>query len=263
MLRLVARTWLVAAALGGVLPCVMAQAPGSFGPPPADTAQPAGYYSPQYAMAQPTTYYPWPQYSTAQRPAYSVAGNGYATPNGAPGNYGVVPRSAPTMATPTVAAPAPAAANNMAPTPMGATGARASGYASDEGCGEWNGGALRHWGGALDMPQHYPYYPPMHGYYYFRPYNYMHVPTQQAYATQFGVDPRNPYSNDFFKVVYAEYKASLLRSSPEHVTVPPGTVQGPVETPAEMIKKLKTLKDDGALSQEEYESKKAEILGRM
>lgn len=107
------------------------------------------------------------------------------------------------------------------------------------------------------MPQHYPYYPPMHGYYYFHPYHYAHVPAQQAFASQFGVDTRNPYSNDFFKVVYAEYKASLLRPLEEPTGAPVP------ESPADTIKKLKALNDEGILSQEEFEAKKMEILQRM
>ncbi len=107
------------------------------------------------------------------------------------------------------------------------------------------------------MPQHYVYYPPLHGYYYFHPYHYAHVPAQQAFTSQFGVDPRNPYSNDFFKVVYAEYKASLIRPAAE----PIGTPQP--ESPTDIIKKLKTLNEEGILSNEEFEAKKAEILQRM
>ena len=51
------------------------------------------------------------------------------------------------------------------------------------------------------------YYPAMHGYYYFHPYHHSHIVTQQELASQWGMDPRNPYANDFFKAVYAEYKA--------------------------------------------------------
>jgi len=58
------------------------------------------------------------------------------------------------------------------------------------------------------MIPHYAYYPALHGYYYFRPYNYMHVPRQQEFVTRFGGDARNPYANEIFKRVYAEYKAA-------------------------------------------------------
>lgn len=59
-----------------------------------------------------------------------------------------------------------------------------------------------------DMPLHYAYYPPMHGYYYLHPYHHSHIPAHQAIAARLGMDPRNPYSNDFFKLIYAEYRAS-------------------------------------------------------
>jgi hypothetical protein len=126
------------------------------------------------------------------------------------------------------------------------------GYGCGRGC---RGGHWGHWG--YDMPQHYVYYPPMHGYYYFHPYHYSHVPAQQAFASTFGVDTRNPYSNDFFKVVYAEYKSSLVRPSTEPIGTPVP------ESPADTIKKLKALNDEGVLSQEEFEAKKTEILQRM
>jgi hypothetical protein len=107
------------------------------------------------------------------------------------------------------------------------------------------------------MPQHYVYYPPMHGYYYLHPYHYTHVPAHQAFGTRSGVDPRNPYSNDFFKVVYAEYKSSLVRPTTEPIGTPVP------ESPADTIKKLKALNDEGVLSHEEFEAKKSEILQRM
>jgi hypothetical protein len=76
------------------------------------------------------------------------------------------------------------------------------------------------------MPPHYAYYPAMHGYYYFCPYHPMHIINHQAMATQWGMDPRNPYANDFFKVVYAEYKTAqgaspiLQEGSPEQIPTP-------------------------------------------
>ncbi len=57
------------------------------------------------------------------------------------------------------------------------------------------------------MPQHYAYYPAMHGYYYMHPYHYAQVPQHQAFMARAGVDPRNPYSNDLFRTLYAEYRA--------------------------------------------------------
>jgi hypothetical protein len=55
--------------------------------------------------------------------------------------------------------------------------------------------------------QHYDYYPAMHGSYYFLPYNAIKVPCQQAFGARFGDDPRIPYSNGVFQMVYAAYWA--------------------------------------------------------
>jgi hypothetical protein len=56
--------------------------------------------------------------------------------------------------------------------------------------------------------QHYNYYPAMHGYYYFAPYNAIKVPFQQAFGGRFGGDPRVPYANGVFRTVYAAYWAT-------------------------------------------------------
>ena len=56
--------------------------------------------------------------------------------------------------------------------------------------------------------QHYDYYPAIHGYYYFAPYNAIKVPCQQAFGARFGGDPRVPYANGVFQTVYAEYWAT-------------------------------------------------------
>jgi hypothetical protein len=58
------------------------------------------------------------------------------------------------------------------------------------------------------MFPHYPYFPSMHGYYYFRPYHHSHVMLQQQRVAGWGGDPRNPYSNEIFQAVYAEYTAA-------------------------------------------------------
>ena len=61
---------------------------------------------------------------------------------------------------------------------------------------------------ACQMVQHYPYFPPMHGYYYFRPYTATQVPLQQQFiVTHVRGDQRNPYANEVFRRVFAEYKA--------------------------------------------------------
>ena len=81
-----------------------------------------------------------------------------------------------------------------------------------------------------------------HGYYYFRPYNYGHVAAHQEFAAAWGIDTRNPYSNEFLKSVYeqVEEKWRLEAGQPavidvEEITPPttkgktsqqPGTVRG-------------------------------------
>ena len=55
-----------------------------------------------------------------------------------------------------------------------------------------------------DMPPHYAYPPANHGYYYFRPYNYISILDHQQRALSMGGDPRAPYANKVFERVYAE-----------------------------------------------------------
>jgi hypothetical protein len=75
-----------------------------------------------------------------------------------------------------------------------------------------------------DMPLHYPYFPHAHGYYYFRPYNVLHVLQQQEMVARWGQDPRNPYDNRFFERVYRDQEAAQEQDAPlteEVVGVPP------------------------------------------
>lgn len=53
-----------------------------------------------------------------------------------------------------------------------------------------------------DMLERVWYFPESHGYYYFRPYNHNHIGQHQNLATQWGIDPRNPYSNEIFQGIY-------------------------------------------------------------
>lgn len=59
---------------------------------------------------------------------------------------------------------------------------------------------------ACSMPPHYPYFPSMHGYYYFRPYHHSHLVEQQNLAAQWGEDPRKPYANMVLKQVREAYE---------------------------------------------------------
>ncbi len=60
------------------------------------------------------------------------------------------------------------------------------------------------WHSPGDMPQHYPYFPNAHGYYYYRPYNVIHIPQQQEMINRWGLDPRNTMDNRFFERIYQE-----------------------------------------------------------
>ncbi len=95
-----------------------------------------------------------------------------------------------------------------------AGGCETCGRTAPSACGAGCGGRFyADWFcGTCDMPPHYPYCPPMHGYYYFRPYNYLHVARQQLFVASWGDDPRAPYKNEIFRRVYTEYKADHAKS---------------------------------------------------
>jgi hypothetical protein len=76
------------------------------------------------------------------------------------------------------------------------------------------------WAQRCDMPQHIPYYPPAHGNYYFRPYSVAQLARQQAMVVSWGGDPRNPYSNEIFRQVYAEMDTETI-AAPESDATPP------------------------------------------
>jgi len=66
------------------------------------------------------------------------------------------------------------------------------------------------WFSSYDMPQHLSYYPPAKGYYYFRPYHFLHYQQQASFVTRFGGDPRLPYANEIFDRVYEQYEMERL-----------------------------------------------------
>ncbi|WP_166823884.1 hypothetical protein [Thalassoroseus pseudoceratinae] len=59
--------------------------------------------------------------------------------------------------------------------------------------------------GPGDLYPHYAYYPKFHGYYYFRPYNYIHVERDAALAAAMGGDVRAPYSTEFLKPMFQSF----------------------------------------------------------
>lgn len=88
-----------------------------------------------------------------------------------------------------------------------------------------------------NMGPHIPYETANMRYYYFRPYNYMHIPIQQAEAVSVGIPASLPYSNSIFQRVYAEIEAGVI---PEAVPAPmqpqappaPPVPDSPLDTPA-------------------------------
>lgn len=182
---------------------------------------------------------------TASAPVYSgpIGDGAYATPTPTP-----APAAAP-------AGPAPGWAHNTGipsyPPGAGYSGAVGDasydgGYVGDGsgncGCGSGCGGncggcCLRNcclrlflWRSTGDMPQHVPYYPNAHGYYYFRPYNAIHILQQQEMTARIGLDPRNPYDNRFLERIYAEQGAGQGTEEVSYQTFEPTvTVAVPIQ----------------------------------
>ncbi len=57
----------------------------------------------------------------------------------------------------------------------------------------------------FDLYPHYAYPPEHHGYYYYRPYNYVHVLEHQSSVIRLGGDPRNPYSVRMFDAIERDF----------------------------------------------------------
>ena len=72
--------------------------------------------------------------------------------------------------------------------------------------------------GPDNMYQHAPYLATPKTYYYFRPYNFMHVRTQQVQAQLWGADPGMPYSNAVFQDVYKQIE---MPKAEETILPPP------------------------------------------
>ena len=102
------------------------------------------------------------------------------------------------------------------------------GYADDDcnnGCCWldecWNDHLMRYCVGPGDLYPHYAYYPKFHGYYYFRPYNHIHVERDAALAAAMGGDVRAPYSTEFLKPMFASFSTTN--------PVPPQAVKRPFD----------------------------------
>ncbi|MBS0209002.1 MAG: hypothetical protein JSS27_08625 [Planctomycetes bacterium] len=74
------------------------------------------------------------------------------------------------------------------------------------------------WNSTGDMPQHMPYFPHAHGYYYFRPYNVVHGLQQQEMATRWGGDARDPYDIRLFEKIYQEHESQPMDAVPGEST---------------------------------------------
>ncbi|PQO27542.1 hypothetical protein C5Y96_18610 [Blastopirellula marina] len=89
------------------------------------------------------------------------------------------------------------------------------------GCGHGHGGFYaRHclpspWHAPGNMTPHIPYVAYPKTYYYFRPYNMLHIPDQQARASAWVENAALPYSNGIFDKVYAELEPTLNATGEE------------------------------------------------
>ncbi len=74
----------------------------------------------------------------------------------------------------------------------------------------WNDHLMRNCVGPGDLYPHYAYYPKFHGYYYFRPYNHIHVERDAAIVAAMGGDVRAPYSTEFLKPLFESFSSTTM-----------------------------------------------------
>ncbi len=95
------------------------------------------------------------------------------------------------------------------------------------GCGFWTRHDLpRPFKAPGNMYQRMPYEIES-TYYYFRPYNYMHIAPQQAEAISFGAPPGLPYANTMFEQVYRTFELSNVEVVTPRADDPPVPPQPP------------------------------------
>lgn len=70
------------------------------------------------------------------------------------------------------------------------------------------------WKTTGDMYPHYAYTPVYHGYYYFRPYNYINILRQKGEVVALGGDPKAPYSHKMFIPIYEHIDLTAYEESP-------------------------------------------------
>lgn len=98
----------------------------------------------------------------------------------------------------------------------------------DDDC-DCEGEKFRCWDSTYDMPQHHPYPPVYHGYYYYRPYNYSHV--LRAKQQLLGDSAIAPYSSMVFEQLYADFPKQSFNPDPEKIYVDPRLPETPKELP--------------------------------
>jgi hypothetical protein len=83
------------------------------------------------------------------------------------------------------------------------------------------------------MIPHYAYPSPWDRNYYFRPYNYFHVPQLQQTVAGWGQDPRNISDNRFFKAIYEKAEAEAAAPGVEKPQrLPPKNEPIPTPSPS-------------------------------
>jgi hypothetical protein len=81
----------------------------------------------------------------------------------------------------------------------GCNGSCGCGDGCGDGCGLMRYDLRR---APTNMVPHFPYDAQPKTYYYFRPYNWMHIHQHQGEAAVWNAPPGNPYSNKIFQDVY-------------------------------------------------------------
>jgi hypothetical protein len=69
-----------------------------------------------------------------------------------------------------------------------------------------------------------PYFAQPSTYYYFRPYNYFHIPLIQQEAILHGATTQNPYDTDLFQEVYREFEGQMVQGN-ETLPVSPQSLE--------------------------------------
>jgi hypothetical protein len=76
--------------------------------------------------------------------------------------------------------------------------------------------------------------PPNNVYYYFRPYNFVHIPDQQAEGLSWGAGPYHPYSSNVFRRIYQRFGAAPMANpfeSDDDASRQPGAEDVPSRAP--------------------------------